>query len=100
VLGVIVANALSKVESGELSARQAIVHAAVHAWYEGHIEGEDACDGCSRSSIVETWTREEMSPPIHRSRQAEYVTGSVVTGIGQVPRYVTGMIQCPGSPLT
>jgi hypothetical protein len=22
------------------------LHAAVHCWYEGHIQGEDACPGC------------------------------------------------------
>lgn len=27
--------------------RAAILHAAVHAWYEGHVEGEDSCPGCS-----------------------------------------------------
>jgi len=29
-----------------VTAEQAILHAAVHGWYKGHIEGEDACPGC------------------------------------------------------
>jgi hypothetical protein len=66
VLGVIVANALSKVESGELSARQAIVHAAVHAWYEGHIEGEDACPGCDyRGGLHKQDTRGWIDPELN-----------------------------------
>jgi hypothetical protein len=32
---------------GEEAARAAILQAAVHAWMEGHIEGEDLCPGCS-----------------------------------------------------
>ncbi|WP_328474888.1 hypothetical protein [Streptomyces sp. NBC_00448] len=28
------------------SPREAVLHAAVHGWYEGHIEGEDTCPGC------------------------------------------------------
>jgi hypothetical protein len=27
--------------------REAIMEAAVSAWYQGHVEGEDGCDGCS-----------------------------------------------------
>ncbi|MGW3179521.1 hypothetical protein ACWDD9_09675 [Kitasatospora sp. NPDC001119] len=46
VLALIVANAVNAVNSGEASIEQAILHAAVHGWYEGHIEGEDACPGC------------------------------------------------------
>ncbi|KND38302.1 hypothetical protein [Streptomyces acidiscabies] len=45
-LRVIVANALASIESGEASVQDAILHAAVHGWYEGHIEGEDVCPGC------------------------------------------------------
>lgn len=26
--------------------RGAIVHAAVHGWYEEHVQGEDVCPGC------------------------------------------------------
>jgi hypothetical protein len=32
--------------TGEATAEEAILHAAVHGWYEGHIQGEDACPGC------------------------------------------------------
>lgn len=46
VLRVIVGNALASVESGEASVQEAILHAAVHGWYEGHIRGEDECPGC------------------------------------------------------
>ncbi|MER5613925.1 hypothetical protein [Streptomyces sp. NPDC002215] len=40
-LRVIVGNAIESVRSGE-----AILHAAVHGWYEGHIHGEGVCPGC------------------------------------------------------
>lgn len=46
VLRLIVGNAVAAVESGETDVRGAILHAAVHAWYEGHIQGEDSCPGC------------------------------------------------------
>ena len=47
VLKVIVTAAVEAVRSGEATAEQAILNAAVHGWYEGHIQGEDACPGCS-----------------------------------------------------
>jgi hypothetical protein len=31
---------------GEEAAQAAILQAALHAWMEGHIEGEDLCPGC------------------------------------------------------
>ncbi|MDX3376470.1 hypothetical protein PV390_18905 [Streptomyces sp. ME02-6991-2A] len=34
------------VPSGEASVEDAILHAAVNGWYEGHIQGEDECPGC------------------------------------------------------
>ena len=46
VLRLIVHNAISAMRSGESTAEAAILHAAVHGWYEGHIEGEDRCPGC------------------------------------------------------
>lgn len=46
VLQLIVTNAVNAMRSGEATAEQAILHAAVHGWYEGHIQGEDACPGC------------------------------------------------------
>ncbi|WP_416484256.1 hypothetical protein [Streptomyces sp. CL12] len=46
VLRVIVGNATASVRNGEATVEEAILHAAVHGWYEGHIEGEDECLGC------------------------------------------------------
>jgi hypothetical protein len=46
VLQVIVGNAIASVRSGEATMEEAILHPAVHGWYEGHIEGEDRCPGC------------------------------------------------------
>lgn len=46
VLKLIINNAISAMRSGEATAEAAILHAAVHGWYEGHIEGEDKCPGC------------------------------------------------------
>jgi hypothetical protein len=46
VLRVVVGNAIASVRNGEASVEEAILHAAVHGWYEGHIQGEDACPGC------------------------------------------------------
>ena len=46
VLWMIVQNAMSSYETGETDVRGAIIHAAVHGWYEGHAQGEDACPGC------------------------------------------------------
>jgi hypothetical protein len=45
-LALVIRNAVDALNSGEATAEEAILHAAVHAWYEGHIEGEDACPGC------------------------------------------------------
>ncbi|MFE6919025.1 hypothetical protein [Streptomyces rubiginosohelvolus] len=47
VLQVVVGNAIASVRSGEASVEEAVLHAAVHGWYEGHIQGEDECHGCS-----------------------------------------------------
>ena len=46
VLKLIVNHAVAAMQLGEVDAEGAILHAAVHAWYEGHIEGEDVCPGC------------------------------------------------------
>jgi hypothetical protein len=46
VLKLIVTRAIEAMRTGEATAEQAILHAAVHGWYEGHIQGEDACPGC------------------------------------------------------
>ncbi len=47
MLNVVVENSLNALRSGEADAEAAIIHAAVHAWYEGHVEGEDFCPGCT-----------------------------------------------------
>jgi hypothetical protein len=46
VLKIIVRAAVEAVNSGEATVEQAVLHAAVHGWYEGHIQGEDICRGC------------------------------------------------------
>jgi hypothetical protein len=46
VLQQIVATAMEAYRSGEANVESAIRFAAVHGWYEGHIEGEDVCGGC------------------------------------------------------
>ena len=46
LLNVIVRNTLADYRSGKADIELAIMHAAVHGWYEGHIEGEDFCPGC------------------------------------------------------
>ena len=45
ILRMIVRNSVEAMRSGGATAEQAILHAAVHGWYEGHIQGEDACPG-------------------------------------------------------
>ncbi|WP_364708972.1 hypothetical protein [Streptomyces ossamyceticus] len=40
------ADAIASVRSAEASVEEAILHAAVHGWYEGHVQGEDECPGC------------------------------------------------------
>ncbi|MFK0132329.1 hypothetical protein ACIQRZ_18485 [Streptomyces rubiginosohelvolus] len=47
VLRVVVGNAIVSVRNGEASVEEAILHAAVHGWYEGQIVGEDEYPGCS-----------------------------------------------------
>jgi hypothetical protein len=47
LLDVIVTNSLDAFRAGEVDAEGAIMHAAVHGWYEGHVEGEDFCPGCT-----------------------------------------------------
>jgi hypothetical protein len=49
LLSVIVRGALDSLESGDVNAEGAILQAAVQAWFEGHIEGED-CSGCDPRS--------------------------------------------------
>jgi hypothetical protein len=37
-------SAIGAMQAGEVNAEGAILHAAVRAWYEGHIEGSPGCD--------------------------------------------------------
>jgi hypothetical protein len=46
ILKLVVNNSIRIYREGELTAEEAILHAAVHGWYEGHIQGEDSCPGC------------------------------------------------------
>jgi hypothetical protein len=46
VLRVIIEHAVAAYQAGQVDVAGAVTHAAVHAWYEGHIQGEDACPGC------------------------------------------------------
>ena len=39
-------SALAAALDGEQAVSESILHAAVHGWYEGHIQGEDECPGC------------------------------------------------------
>jgi len=45
-LALLVRRAVQAYQSGEATAEQAILNAAVNAWYKGHVQGEDACPGC------------------------------------------------------
>lgn len=66
VLGVIVQNAINGVQDGSISVEEAILHAAVHGWYEGHIEGEDACPGCDyRGEVRKQRTRGWVDPDLN-----------------------------------
>jgi hypothetical protein len=65
-LRVIVVDTMKSYEDGEVDVRGAILHAAVHGWYEGHIEGEDVCPGCDhrgdvgRGILREIWIRDAL----------------------------------------
>ncbi len=66
VLEVIVRNAIEAVRSGGASVEDAILHAAVHGWYEGHIEGEDACPGCDyRGGVRKQQVRGWINPGLN-----------------------------------
>ncbi len=58
-LFVIVRSSVESVRTGGASIEEAILHAAVHGWYEGHIQGEDECPGCD--------FRGELPKSTHRS---------------------------------
>jgi hypothetical protein len=63
VLGPVVRNAIDALRSGEVTAEQAVLPAAVHAWYEGHIEGEDVCPGCDYRGQVHKRTAKGWIDP-------------------------------------
>lgn len=57
------AGAVEALRSGQATAEQAVLHAAVHGWYEGHIQGEDACPGCDyRGELPKQATRGWLNP--------------------------------------
>ena len=63
VLRLIVASAVQALRSGRATAEEAVLDAAVHGWYEGHIRGEDACPGCDyRGELPKQATRGWLSP--------------------------------------
>lgn len=63
VLRLIVTSAVEALRSGQATAEQAVLHAAVHGWYEGHIQGEDACPGCDyRGELPKQATRGWLNP--------------------------------------
>jgi hypothetical protein len=63
VLRLIIHNAIEAVQSGEATVETAIQHAAVHGWYEGHIQGEDACPGCDfRGQLPRQTTKGWVDP--------------------------------------
>ena len=63
VLRLVVGNAIASVRSGEASVEEAILHAAVHARYEGHIKGEDECPGCNfRAGSRRTGSAADLRP--------------------------------------
>jgi hypothetical protein len=79
---VVVENAMVEYESGQVDVKGAIVHAAVHAWFEGHLEGEDSCPGCEHRGEVgrgifrENYAREEMRTLRQRLERREGLTST------------------------
>ncbi|KAF2781604.1 hypothetical protein STPH1_6278 [Streptomyces sp. OM5714] len=45
VLRLLVGNAIAPARSSDASVEEAILHATVHGWCEGHVQGEDECPG-------------------------------------------------------
>jgi hypothetical protein len=63
VFRLLVQNALEEYNAGRVTVEQAVLHAAVHAWYEGHIQGEDACPGCEYRGQLPKQTLRGWLPP-------------------------------------
>ena len=47
ILRIIMERVMAAYDARQVDVSGAVVDAAVHAWYEGHIQGEDACPGCN-----------------------------------------------------
>jgi hypothetical protein len=56
-------------EAGQVDVSGAILDAAVHAWYEGHIQGEAACPGCNYRGQLPKQTGFLTDPPETRHRR-------------------------------
>jgi hypothetical protein len=63
ILRLIITHAVGAYQAGEVDVAGAITHAAVHGWYEGHIQGEDACPGCSYRGELPKQRLKESLPP-------------------------------------
>jgi hypothetical protein len=63
LLRIIIERAVTEYESGQVEVSGAVLYAAVHAWYEGHIQGEDACPGCNHRGQVPKQTLRGWLPP-------------------------------------
>jgi hypothetical protein len=46
LLQAVIGNAIGAAERGEADWKEAVLHAGVHGWHEGRIEGEDVRLGC------------------------------------------------------
>jgi hypothetical protein len=71
-LWLIVQNTMREYEEGVVGVRGAVLHAAVHGWFEGHLEGEDSCPGCDfrgelgeRGILREIWLWDTIGRPRH-----------------------------------
>jgi hypothetical protein len=63
ILRLIITHAVGAYQAGEVDVAGAITHAAVHSWYEGHIQGEDACPGCNYRGDLPKQRRQGWLPP-------------------------------------
>jgi hypothetical protein len=62
LLGVIVETAARAVDTGKLDVHGALMYAAVHAWAEGHFQGEECPDECFRDY---RWHPHEEPPAVN-----------------------------------
>ena len=65
ILKLIVDHTIDAMRSGKMGAEGAILHAAVHGWYEGHIEGEDVCPGCTFRGDLSQQRQKLMNPDLN-----------------------------------